>query len=105
MPRIRRRFCAGMAVLFLSTCGLAQAGVLDPAEIDASHLLPPPPVAGSPAAKAEIAELHAIAASRSPELLEKAIRDDGDEKPDLFNAALGFDIAALPVTDKLLRQV
>jgi acid phosphatase (class A) len=107
MSRMHRRFYACASALLLSVCltGAAQATMLDPAEIDAAQLLPPPPVAGSPAAKAEIAELHAIAASRSPELLEKAIRDDGDEKPDLFNAALGFDIAALPITNKLLSQV
>ena len=79
--------------------------MLDPAEIDAARLLPPPPAAGSPAAKAEIAELHAIAASSSAELLEKAKRDDADEKPDLFNAALGFDLTALPATSRLLEDI
>lgn len=97
-------FCgrAGASILFLAFwfCASAQA-----AEIDASKLLPPPPMAGSDAAKAEIAELHAIAASSSAELMEKARFDDGDEKPDMFNAALGFDVTALPLTAKLLNEV
>lgn len=94
------------ALLFaVSLTGAAQAALLDPAEIDASRLLPPPPAAGSAAAKAEIAELHAIAASSSADLLEQARRDDGDERPDLFNAALGFDITALPTTNKMLTDI
>jgi acid phosphatase (class A) len=94
------------ALLFaISLTGAARAALLDPAEIDASRLLPPPPVAGSAAAKAEIAELHAIAASSSADLLEQARRDDGDERPDLFNAALGFDVTALPATNKMLTDI
>ena len=94
------------ALLFaVSLTGAAQAALLDPAEIDASRLLPPPPMPGSAAAKAEIAELHAIAASSSADLLEQARRDDGDEKPDLFNAVLGFDVTALPATNKMLTDI
>lgn len=100
MLEFRRR--AGAPVLFLAVwlCAPAHA-----ADIDASRLLPPPPMAGSDAAKAEIAELHAIAASSSAELVEKARHDDGDEKPDMFNTALGFDLTALPLTAKLLNEV
>ena len=111
MPRLplfwAHRFCVGASALIFAFCltGTAQAALLDPAEIDASRLLPPPPKAGSAAAKAEIAELHAIAASSTPDLLEKARRDDGDEKPDIFNAALGFDIMALPAANRLLTEM
>jgi len=87
---------AGASVLLLAIWLGAAAQAATPAELDASRLLPPPPVAGSDAAKAEIAELHAIAVSSSSALMEKARFDDGDEKPDMFNAALGFDIAAFP---------
>jgi len=99
------RLHAGASVLLLAAWfgGVAQAAT--PAQIDASRLLPPPPMAGSAAAKAEIAELHAIAASSSAELVEKARYDDGDERPDMFNAALGFDVAAFPLTGKLLAKV
>jgi acid phosphatase (class A) len=99
-------FVAAFALLFaIFLTGTAHAALLDPAEIDASRLLPPPPMAGSAAAKAEIAELHAIASASTPELLDKARRDDGDEKPDLFNAALGFDVTALPATNKILTEI
>jgi len=96
---------AGASVLLLAIWLGAGAQAATPAEIDASKLLPPPPMAGSDTAKAEIAELHAIAASSSSALVEKARFDDGDEKPDMFNGALGFDIAALPVTSKLLKDI
>lgn len=97
-------FRASASVLFLALW-LGAAHAAAPAEMDASQLLPPPPVAGSEAAKAEIAELHAMASSSSVDLVEKARRDDADEKPDMFNTALGFDLAAFPVTSKLLRDV
>ena len=96
-----------VSFLFAVACllGPARAAMLDPAEIDAAHLLPPPPAADSSRAKAEVAELHAIASASSPALIEAARRDDGDEKPDLFNAALGFDLAALPATSKMMNDV
>jgi len=83
----------------------AQAALLDPAEIDATRFLPPPPMAGSSESKAEVAELHAIAASSSAAMRDAAKRDDGDEKPDLFNAVLGFDVTALPATSRMLEDV
>jgi acid phosphatase (class A) len=98
-------FRAGASVLFLAVWFGVAAQAATPAEIDASRLLPPPPMAGSGAAKAEIAELHAIAEASSSALVEKARFDDGDEKPDMFNAALGFDIATFPATSKLLKDI
>jgi acid phosphatase (class A) len=79
--------------------------MLRPAEIDAARLLPPPPAFASARAKAELAELHAIAAASSPADIEAARRDDADEKPDLFNAALGFDLTQLPATTRMLNDV
>jgi acid phosphatase (class A) len=85
---------------------LALAGSAEGASpIDPSRLLPPPPAAGSPEALAEIAELHAIAARSTPEMLAAAARDANDQTPDIFNAVLGFDVTALPATNKLLREV
>ena len=83
----------------------AQAALLTPAEIDASRFLPPPPAAGSVDEKAEFQELKAIAARSTPEELVQAAHDAKDETPDIFNAALGFDIAAKPQTLKLLNMV
>ena len=94
------------------TCGLllgisaaAQAGSLDPAAVDASRLLPPPPADGSADNKTEFAELRAIAARSTPDELAAAARDGKDENFDLFNATLGFDLKTLPETSKLLTMV
>ena len=83
----------------------ASAALLDSAQIDATRLLPPPPVAGSATEKREIAELKAIAARSTPEILAAATHDAEDEPPDIFNAALGFDVATRPATFKLLDMV
>jgi acid phosphatase (class A) len=96
-------FAAGAAVFIL--CWSANAALLDPAQIDAARLLPPPPMAGSADARAEIAELHAIAARATPAMLDAAKHDSKDEKPDMFNAALGFDVTALPATTRLLNEI
>ncbi len=91
--------------LLLGVCASAQAGLLDPAAVEASRFVPPPPADGSADNKAEFAELKAIAARSTPAELAAAARDAKDEKPDLFNSTLGFDISALPETDKLLTMV
>ena len=83
----------------------AHAAVLSAESIDPSRLLPPPPMAGSPIAVAEVAELKAIAMRSTPEMVAQATHDAKDETPDIFNAALGFDIAMKPATFKLLNMV
>jgi len=95
------------ALIFaLGLCPLsAQAALLTPSEIDASRYLPPPPSRGSADEKAEFQELKAIAARSTPEEFSDAARDAKDETPDIFNAAIGFDIAAKPATFKLLQLV
>ena len=98
------RFAA--VILALALCPLsAQAGLLDPADVDASRYLPPPPPAGSAVEKRELKELHAIAARSSKALKVLATRDAKDESPDIFNAAIGFDATAKPQTAKLLQMV
>ena len=91
--------------LLLGISASAQAGLLDPAAVEASRFVPPPPADGSADTKAEFAELRAIATRSSPDELAAAARDAKDEKPDLFNGTLGFDISALPETNKLLMMV
>lgn len=91
--------------LLLGISAVAQAGSLDPAAVDASRLLPPPPVVGSPDAKAEFDELRAIAARSTPDELAAAARDGKDENFDLYNTTLGFDLKALPETSRLLTLV
>jgi len=83
----------------------AQAGLLEPAQFDASHFLPPPPAQGSAMTSKELAELRAIAASSSVEEKAAAAKDAKDETPDIFNGVIGFDIATKPETNKLLSMV
>lgn len=107
MLRSSNRFCAAASILLLVLFanGAAHAALLSPADVEASRLLPPPPAPGSATAKAEVAELHAIAARSTPDMLAAATHDANDETPDLFNAVLGFDVMALPATAKLLAEV
>jgi len=85
----------------------ARAAMLEPWQVDPARLLPPPPAPGSARAKAELDEVKAIMAARTPAMLEAARHDDGDEKPDMFQAALGpsLDLARLPATSKVLDEV
>jgi acid phosphatase (class A) len=87
-------------LILVSVSGAAQAGQVDP-----SRVLPPPPAPGSPLARSEVAELHAIAQRATPDMQAAAKRDSDDERPDLFNNVLGFDVMALPATSKLLNDV
>ena len=54
-----------VSVLGLFWSASAQAGLLAPAQFDASRFLPPPPAQDSVQTKAELAELRAIAARSS----------------------------------------
>ncbi len=91
-------------VLVLGLCGGADAALLGPAQVDAARLLPPPPAEGSDTARGELAELHAIADAATPQMLAAAARDANDQKPDMFNAVLGFDVTQYPAVLKLLRE-
>jgi acid phosphatase (class A) len=93
-----------VGVFLLGTSGIACSAVLDPAQTNAARLVPPPPAPGSPQAGAEIAELHAIHDRSSVREIEAARRDSKDEKPDMFNIAIGFDITTLPHTTALLNM-
>lgn len=92
--------------LVLAAClmaGPAKAGLLEPSSFEAARFLPPPP--DEAVTRMELAELHAIAADASAELRAFAARDAKDETPDIFNGAIGFDIAGTPQTKKLLQMV
>ena len=106
-PTNRRDERTGMkpvlfALLFLLPALSAHAA---PLALDPARLLPPPPAAGSPQAQSEVAELHAIANRATPEMVKAAKHDADDERPDLFNDVLGFDVTATPATAKLLDEV
>ncbi len=83
------------------------ARFLSAAELDASRILPPPPMAGSPAANAELAEVRAMIAARTPETLAHARRDDEVKDASIFVQSMGpgFDLKALPATAKLMAEV
>jgi acid phosphatase (class A) len=81
----------------------AQAGLLAPGDFAAGHYLPPPPDAATTAREME--ELRAIAARSTAEDRALAAVDARDETPDLFNSAVGFDLATMPQTFKLLTLV
>jgi acid phosphatase (class A) len=81
----------------------AQAGLLAPGDFAAGHYLPPPPDTATTAREME--ELRAIAARSTAEDRALAAGDAKDETPDLFNAAVGFDLATMPQTFKLLTLV
>jgi acid phosphatase (class A) len=83
----------------------AQAGLLAPEQFDAGRYLPPPPAADSATTKTELEELHAIGARSTPEERAVATHDAKDEKADMFNAAIGFDLSTMPETFKLLTMV
>jgi acid phosphatase (class A) len=90
------------AVMMLGSA-TAQAGLLAPGDFAAGHYLPPPPDAATTAREME--ELRAIAARSTAEDRALAAVDAKDETPDLFNTAVGFDLATMPQTFKLLTLV
>ena len=92
------------SLLLLALLALpAQAGLLTPSSYDAAHFLPPPPDAA--ATRIEMEELRAIGARSTAEDRAIALRDSKDETPDIFNEAVGFDIAGTPQTFRLLTLV
>lgn len=83
------------------------APMLSVADLDPAQVLPPPPALGSVQARAELGELHAIDAVRTPSD-EADARLDGDTKnASIFAGVLGprFDLATLPATARLMAIV
>jgi acid phosphatase (class A) len=85
----------------------AQLKFLAPEDIDPARLLPAPPAEGSAAAKAELAEVHAIEAVRTREQLEAAKADDLTEDASIFAVVFGpgFELAKLPATAAMLKDL
>ncbi|MEI9990302.1 MAG: phosphatase PAP2 family protein [Rhizomicrobium sp.] len=85
----------------------AATALLTVEQVDASLLLPPPPANDSPREAAEIAELKAIAAHRTPAEWDAATADAKDSTGDWFASAIGpgFDLAKLPATRHLLADI
>jgi len=85
----------------------APAGYLTPFDLDAVRIVPAPPADGSVRQTAELAEVHRLIETRTPERLAQAEWDDQHEDASIFEATLGpsFDLAKLPATAALLAIV
>jgi acid phosphatase (class A) len=98
-----------LIVLFAAWSGAAPAApiFLSPRDYDPITLLPPPPPEGSPAAKAELAELDRIQGERTPGAFARADLDFRTRNGTIFRDAVGpgFDLAKLPATARLLADV
>jgi acid phosphatase (class A) len=111
-----RHFTPLSASLALLVCGFALAHgspaaaaskFLQPGELDASLILPPPPRDGSPEAVAELAELHALAASRTDARLAQAEHDAEVENVNAIGEIFGpvLDLSKYPATAKLFADL
>ncbi len=81
--------------------------LLEPPEVDAERLLPPPPAEDSERGKAELEALRRIALSVTPSRMEQARWDDEHEDPSMLAPVLGadFDMTRLAATRALLAIV
>ena len=78
---------------------------LDPAMFEPLLILPAPVAKDTPANARELATLHQLIASATPERLKQAHDDAINEDPAIFNAAVGTDLRKLPATWELLEIV
>lgn len=78
---------------------------LKAADLLPQRVLPLPAIRGSEAEAHELATLHAMIVSATPERLALAAADSDHEDPSIFNEALGRDLTKLPATWNLLIAV
>lgn len=85
----------------------AQSKFLQPADLDPTLVLPPPPKDDAPAAVEGRAELHRLAAARTPERLAQAKHDDEVEDVTSIADVLGpaFDLKRFPATATLFADL
>jgi len=85
----------------------ATSKFLQPGDLDPALVLPPPPKDDDPAAVEGRAELHRIAAARTPERLAQAKADDELEDVRAIAAPLGpaFRLERFPATAKLFADL
>jgi acid phosphatase (class A) len=107
MKSMRLTFWILAAVASSTVLADAKPIFLSPAEVDPKLLLPAPPADGSPAQKAELAELERIQASRTADDFARAKSDDETENATIFEGAIGngFTLAKFPATAKLMADV
>ncbi|MGB8326283.1 MAG: phosphatase PAP2 family protein [Steroidobacteraceae bacterium] len=86
----------------------ARASLVRATDIDLVRLLPPPPAADSPETRAELDQLLALQAQRTPAAAERARADDEASVfrfADVFDAPAAFTPARLPWTRALFSQL
>ena len=107
MRRFLISWLGAVALVLVMAPAEAAPVYLSASDYDPKSLLPPPPVEGSPAAKAELAELDRIQHRRSKEDFARADRDFRTRDGSIFAVAIGpaFDLGKLPLTAKLLDTV
>jgi len=105
------------AILIFSVATFAQAQAapkaaktvpfVDPSVLNLSLIVPPPPPQDSAAVKAELAELHRIEQSRTPEQVDAAQADEKEQDIFVFRTVLGdkFRAEDLPLTAALSLHV
>jgi acid phosphatase (class A) len=81
--------------------------VLNAADVSPAVLLPPPPLAGSPAEAVDLAEVRRTVAAETSAQLTQAQSDDAHEDPSIFDGVIGggFEARQLPATWALLKLV
>lgn len=80
---------------------------IDPTILDTGLVLPAPSGADSPESKDELAELHRIEQSRTPEQVSRAKADDAEEDIFAFKGVFGpgFNAESLPITAALGEHI
>jgi acid phosphatase (class A) len=108
-PHYSRRCTAVLAAALFAAVSAtaAEASFVAPAQMDFMHFLAAPPGAASATAMRELAELHQIENTRTPQQVALAIADDRDESIFVYRDVVGasFTAQALPVTALLSTQV
>ncbi len=97
-----------LALLSLSPAFAADPGLLKPSDFyDPARFLPPPPVAGSARAQAELAEVKREMAEATVDQRAQAASDNDSENGTIFAAVLGssWDLSKLPATARLIGEV
>lgn len=115
MPRFSQSAAAAVLLCLALGAGAqaqAPAAVREPTyltafDLDAVRLVPAPPADGSLRQSDELAQVHHLIATRTPERLAQAVWDDKHEDASIYQATLGpaFDLAKLPATAALLHIV
>lgn len=94
-------------VALVAAAPAAPQSQLLPSDLDPALVLPPPPAPDSAQARAELAELRAVEAARTPAMLAAAQSDSATKNASIFAGAIGpgFDLTRLPETARLMNAV